>query len=84
MDGLWQALEAVSDPRDGRGILYRLPLLLALAVLAVTAGAKTFIEIAEYAADLPAWFLRRARCVLVVGYPVGLDLRAGVDPSRPW
>jgi hypothetical protein len=53
----------VSDPRDGRGILYRLPLLLALAVLAVTAGAKTFIGIAEYAADLPAW--------LLAGWPPG-------------
>lgn len=55
IDGLWQALEAVTDPRHARGVRYRLPLLLALAVLAVSAGAKTFREIAEHAADLPTW-----------------------------
>ncbi|MGI8305985.1 hypothetical protein [Saccharopolyspora hattusasensis] len=50
VDGLWRALEAVGDPRGGRGILYGLPSLPALpamAVLAVTAGAKTFIESAS-------------------------------------
>ncbi|MGI8312539.1 hypothetical protein [Saccharopolyspora hattusasensis] len=47
VDGLWRALEAVGDPRGGRGILYGLPLLPALAVLAVTAGAKMFIESAS-------------------------------------
>ncbi|WP_168589191.1 transposase family protein [Saccharopolyspora sp. ASAGF58] len=53
IDGLWQALEAVTDPRNARGLRYRLPLLLSLAVLAVAAGAKTFLEIAEISADLP-------------------------------
>ncbi|MGW1682029.1 transposase family protein [Saccharopolyspora sp. NPDC002376] len=51
--GLWRVLGAVTDPRDGRGVRYRLPSLLALAVLAVAAGAKTFLEIDEYATDLP-------------------------------
>ncbi|WP_210435310.1 hypothetical protein [Saccharopolyspora sp. ASAGF58] len=37
----------MSDPRDRRAILYRLPLLLAQAVLAVTAGAKTFIVVLD-------------------------------------
>ncbi len=37
--GLWQALDVVTDPRYARGLRYRLPLLLALAVLAVAAGA---------------------------------------------
>jgi predicted transposase YbfD/YdcC len=57
IDGLWQVLDAVTDPRKARGLRYRLPLLLALAVLSVAAGAKTFVEIAEYAGDLPAWLL---------------------------
>ncbi|MGI8311829.1 transposase family protein [Saccharopolyspora hattusasensis] len=57
IDGLWQALEAVTDSRDGRGVRYQLPLLLALALLAATAGAKTFLEIAEHAADLPVGLL---------------------------
>lgn len=57
IDGLWQALDTVTDPRHRRGVRYRLPLLLALAVLAVAAGSTTFVEIAEYAADLPVWLL---------------------------
>lgn len=52
IDGLWQALEAVTDPRDPHGVRYPLPLLLILALLAATAGAKTFLETAEHAADL--------------------------------
>ncbi|TQN32116.1 DDE family transposase [Haloactinospora alba] len=36
---------------------YPLPLLLILALLAATGGAKTFLETAEHAADLPAWLL---------------------------
>ncbi|MGI8310875.1 transposase family protein [Saccharopolyspora hattusasensis] len=57
IDGLWQALETVTDPRKARGLRYRLPLLLSLAVLAVAAGAKTFLEIAENSADLPTRLL---------------------------
>ncbi|MCX2729116.1 ISAs1 family transposase [Saccharopolyspora sp. NFXS83] len=57
IDGRWQALEAVTDPRDARGVRYPLPLPLILALLAATAGAKTFLEAAEHAADLPVWLL---------------------------
>ncbi|MGI8311865.1 hypothetical protein [Saccharopolyspora hattusasensis] len=42
IDGLWQALEAVTDPRNARGLRYRLPLLLALAVLAVAERRKSW------------------------------------------
>jgi predicted transposase YbfD/YdcC len=49
---LLQALAAVPDPRDRRGVRYRLTSLLAVAVCAVLAGAVTFAAIADWAADL--------------------------------
>lgn len=54
LDGLLAVLEAVTDPRDRRGVRHRLPVVLALALLASCCGAKTFAEIAEVAADLEA------------------------------
>src|SRR6266480_2948120 len=56
---LLYALVAVPDPRDRRGVRYRLTSLLAVAVCAVLAGAATFAAIADFAADLdPALRLR--------------------------
>jgi hypothetical protein len=56
---LLHALAAVPDPRDRRGVRYRLTSLLAVAVCAVLAGAATFAAIADWAADLdPAVRLR--------------------------
>src|SRR5512142_1521429 len=56
---LLHALAAVPDPRDRRGVRYRLTSLLAVAVCAVLAGAATFAAIADWAADLdPAARLR--------------------------
>jgi predicted transposase YbfD/YdcC len=49
---LLHALAAVPDPRDRRGVRYRLASLLAVAVCAVLAGAATFAAIADWAADL--------------------------------
>lgn len=40
------------DPRDPRGVRYSLAGLLAVAVCAVLAGAKSFAAIGEFAADL--------------------------------
>lgn len=71
IDGLWRALEAVTDPRDPRGVRYPLPLLLILALLAATAGAKTFLETAEHAADLPAWLLTELGVCSWAGTPSG-------------
>ncbi len=71
IDGLWQALEAVTDPRDPRGVRYPLPLLLILALLATTAGTKTFLETAEYAADLPGWLLTELGACSWAGTPSG-------------
>jgi hypothetical protein len=44
-------LAAVADPRAQRGVRHRLAVILALAVCAVLAGARSFTAIAEWAAD---------------------------------
>ncbi|WP_239675559.1 ISAs1 family transposase [Natronosporangium hydrolyticum] len=49
---LLYALAEVPDPRQRRGVRYRLASLLAVAVCAVLAGASTFAAIADWAADL--------------------------------
>src|SRR5689334_2717204 len=46
------ALAAVEDPRRRRGVRHSLFTVLALSALAVLAGAVSFREIADYAADL--------------------------------
>jgi hypothetical protein len=46
-------LAQVPDPRDPRGVRHTLTLLLLVAV-AVLAGARSFTEIGEWAADAPA------------------------------
>jgi predicted transposase YbfD/YdcC len=46
-------LAAVPDPRDRRGIRHQLTTLLAVAVCAVLAGAKSLQAIGEWAADVP-------------------------------
>src|SRR5262245_40054935 len=50
--GLAQALAAVPDPRDPRGVRYRLASLLAVAVCASLAGASTFAAITDWLHDL--------------------------------
>jgi predicted transposase YbfD/YdcC len=61
--GLLEALSRVPDPRDPRGIRYRLAAVLAAAVCATLAGARSYAAIAEWAAD--AGPLLRAR----LGFP---------------
>lgn len=46
------ALARVPDPRDPRGVRYPLAGMLAVAVTAVIAGARSFAAIGEWAADL--------------------------------
>src|SRR6266567_4645806 len=48
---LLQVLAAVPDPRARRGVRHRLAVILTLAVCAVLAGARSFVAIAEWAAD---------------------------------
>lgn len=47
------ALSAVPDPRKARGVRHRLVTVLAAAVCAVLAGARSYVAIAEWAQDLP-------------------------------
>jgi hypothetical protein len=44
-------LAAVADPWARRGVRHRLAVILALAVCAVLAGARSFTAIAEWASD---------------------------------
>jgi predicted transposase YbfD/YdcC len=56
--GLLAVLAAVPDPRKPRGRRYPLVLVLAVAAACTLAGAKTFREIGDQAADLPQNVLR--------------------------
>lgn len=47
------ALSGVPDPRNSRGVRHRLVTVLAAAVCAVLAGARSYVGIAEWAHDLP-------------------------------
>ena len=42
------------DPRKPRGVRHRLVVVITVAVCAVAAGARSFVAIAEWVADLPA------------------------------
>ncbi len=48
------ALAQVTDPRKPRGVRHGLAVVLTTAVCAVAAGARSFVAIAEWVADLPA------------------------------
>lgn len=56
---LLTALEAVPDPRDRRGLRYELPSLIAVALSAVAAGARSFYAIADWATVSPREVLER-------------------------
>jgi predicted transposase YbfD/YdcC len=57
--GLLAVLARVTDPRQRRGVRYRLAVILGLAVCAVMAGARSFTAIAEWAADADRQTLAR-------------------------
>jgi predicted transposase YbfD/YdcC len=48
------ALAGIVDPRRRRGIRHGLVVVLTAAVCAVAAGARSFVAVAEWVADLPA------------------------------
>jgi hypothetical protein len=56
--GLLAVLALVPDPRRPRGRRYQLTFALAVAAACTLAGAKTFREIGDHAADLPQDVLR--------------------------
>jgi len=64
---LLQALTAVPDPRDPRGVRYQLAGLLAAAVCATLAGAQTFAAISDWLHDLDD--AARARLGFTAGIP---------------
>jgi hypothetical protein len=49
--GLFSVLGTISDPRKRRGIRHQVQSVLAIAVCATLAGARSFIAIAEWAAE---------------------------------
>lgn len=52
--GLRSVLAGVVDPRKRRGIRHGLVVVLTAAVCAVAAGARSFVAVAEWVADVPA------------------------------
>jgi predicted transposase YbfD/YdcC len=51
--GLRTVLGGVVDPRKRRGVRHGLVVVLTVAVCAVAAGARSFVAVAEWVADLP-------------------------------
>lgn len=51
---LLELLGGVADPRDARGVRHRLAVILAVALSAVLAGARSFTAIGEWAQDVGA------------------------------
>jgi hypothetical protein len=49
--GLFPVLGTITDPRKARGIRHKVQSVLAIAVCATLAGARSFIAIAEWAAE---------------------------------
>jgi len=50
---LTEALSGMVDPRERRGVRHGLVMVLTAAVCAVAAGARSFVAVAEWVADLP-------------------------------
>jgi len=60
--GLFAVLGTISDPRKRRGVRYSLQSVLAVAVCATLAGAKSFGAIYEWVADQSEELRRQLRC----------------------
>lgn len=60
--GLVKLLERIPDPRRRRGIRHIHAVILAMAVCACFAGARSFLAIGEWAAALPQEALERFGC----------------------
>lgn len=54
---LLTVLSGVSDPRTRRGVRHQMPTILAVALCAVLAGARSFTAIGEWAANASAQVL---------------------------
>jgi predicted transposase YbfD/YdcC len=82
VDQLLDLLATVPDPRDPRGVRYRLAGVLAVAVTAVVAGARSFAAIGEWAADLPGDDLVRIGLAAVPDESTLRKLFARLDADR--
>ena len=77
MERLVGLLHEVADPRQVRGIRFRVGTVLAVMVFSVLAGARNFRQIGDRAVDLPEQLLRLAGC------PVHPLTGRYVAPSEP-
>jgi predicted transposase YbfD/YdcC len=59
ISSLLRMLGSVSDPRGRRGRQYPLDYVLAVCVVAMLAGARSYAEIARHAADMPQPLLKK-------------------------
>lgn len=75
--GLLDVLAQLPDPRKRRGIRHSQVSILAVAVCACLAGARSFLAIGQWAAQLPQELLRRLGCRF---HPVK---RRYIPPSEP-
>jgi hypothetical protein len=86
LPGAWAVRELVSmlgtvtDPRKQRGVRHQLATILAVAVFAVLAGAKTYRQVGDRVADLPQPLLalagaRSCPALGVVQAPSGSTIR---------
>lgn len=88
--GLLEVLAQVEDPRKRRGRRFGLVFVLAVAVCCVLAGAKSFREIGDQAADLPQELLARLggrphplwRRIIVPSEKRIRTLLQALDPAR--
>ena len=81
--GLLEVLAQVADPRQRRGRRFTLAFTLAVAVVCVLAGARSFREIGDQAADLPQDMLAALGGVPVPAAPQdpGAEREADPDPA---
>lgn len=75
--GLLERLQRLEDPRKRRGIRHSLISTLAVAICAVLSGARSFVAIGEWSADLPQDLLKRLGCYF---HP---EKRIYIHPSEP-
>jgi len=75
--GLLEHLASISDPRKPRGIRHAQISILAVAICALLSGAKSFVGLGEWAADLSQELLKRLGC------RYSDTLRKYVPPSEP-
>ncbi len=75
--GLWDRLNSLKDPRKRRGIRHNQVCILAVAICAVLAGARSFCAIGEWAQELSQKQLQRLGCRFHE------DKKVYIPPSEP-